>query len=115
MARVRRGFKARRRRNKILKRAKGFQFDRRRKFRHAAQTVVRAMHYSYIGRKLLKRDMRRLWIQRIGAATRSLGTSYSKFMGAMIKSGIELNRKSLAELAVNDFNAFKEVHAKVMS
>ena len=66
MARVRRGFKARRRRNKILKRAKGFQFDRRRKFRHAAQTVVRAMHYSYIGRKLLKRDMQEIWLTLFG-------------------------------------------------
>ena len=115
MARVRRGTKGRQRRNKILKLAKGFHFDRRRKFKHAHHTVVRALNFQYISRRLLKRDMRRLWIQRIGAATRSLGTSYSKFMGAMIKSGIELNRKSLAELAVNDFNAFKEVHAKVMS
>ncbi|MEC8623335.1 MAG: 50S ribosomal protein L20 [Bdellovibrionota bacterium] len=109
MARVRRGFKARRRRNKILKRAKGFQFDRRRKFRHAAQTVVRAMHYSYIGRKLLKRDMRRLWIQRISAASKAVGSSYSKFMGALKKKGSTLNRKMLSEIAARDFDGFKAI------
>ena len=113
MARVRRGFKARRRRNKILKRAKGFQFDRRRKFRHAAQTVVRAMHYSYIGRKLLKRDMRRLWIQRISAASKTVGTSYSKFMGALKKKGSILNRKMLAEIAARDFEGFKAIEQSV--
>ena len=113
MARVRRGFKARRRRNKILKRAKGFHFDRRRKFRHAAQTVVRAMHYSYIGRKLLKRDMRRLWIQRISAASKTLGTSYSRFMGALKKKGSTLNRKMLAEIAARDFEGFKAIEQSV--
>ena len=113
MARVRRGFKARRRRNKILKRAKGFQFDRRRKFRHAAQTVVRAMHYSYIGRKLIKRDMRKLWIQRISAASKTVGTSYSRFMGALKKKGSTLNRKMLAEIAARDFEGFKAIEQSV--
>ena len=110
MSRVRRGFKARRRRNKILKLAKGYHFDRRTKFRHAAHAVVRALHFSYIGRRLLKRDMRRLWIVRINAATKSLGMSYSKFMGAMKKNQIEVNRKMLADLAVHDFNGFKAIH-----
>ncbi len=109
MARVRRGFKARRRRNKILKRAKGFHFDRRRKFRHAAQTVVRALHYSYIGRKLIKRDMRRLWIVRISAASKAVGTSYSRFMGALKKKGSTLNRKMLSEIAARDFEGFKAI------
>ena len=109
MSRVRRGFKARRRRNKILKLAKGFHFDRRRKFRHAAQTVVRALHYAYIGRKLLKRDMRKLWILRINAASKTLGSSYSKFMGALKKKGSILNRKMLAEIAARDFEGFKAI------
>lgn len=112
MARVRRGFKARRRRNKILKLAKGYHFDRRTKFRHAAHTVVRALHNSYIGRKLLKRNMRRLWIVRINAASKSLGTSYSKFMGALKKKNIDVNRKMLAEIAVHDFEGFKAIHAQ---
>jgi large subunit ribosomal protein L20 len=109
MSRVRRGFKARRRRNRILKLAKGFHFDRRRKFRHAVQTVVRALHYSYIGRKLFKRDMRKLWILRINAASKSLGSSYSKFMGALKKKGSTLNRKMLAEIAARDFEGFKAI------
>jgi large subunit ribosomal protein L20 len=73
MSRVRRGFKARRRRNKIFKLAKGFHFDRRTKFKHTSETVKRALHNMYKGRRILKRDMRRLWIVRINAATRTLG------------------------------------------
>ena len=84
MSRVRRGFTARQRRNKVLKLAKGFHFSRRQKYYHAAETVKRALHYKYISRRLLKRDMRRLWITRISAASKLLGTSYSKFMGGMI-------------------------------
>lgn len=110
MSRVRRGFKARRRRNKVLKRAKGFHFDRRTMFRHAAQTVVRAIHNSYIGRHLLKRDMRNLWIIRIGAAARSLGISYSKFVSNLKAKGCQLNRKMLAEIAAHDLDGFKAIH-----
>ena len=88
MSRVRRGFKARRRRNKIFKLAKGFHFDRRTKYKITKETVVRALHYSYIGRKLLKRDMRRLWITRISAACKNLETSYSKFTGALKGKGL---------------------------
>jgi large subunit ribosomal protein L20 len=113
MARVRRGFKARRRRNKILKLAKGYHFDRRTKFRHAAHTVVRALHNSYIGRRLLKRNMRRLWIVRINAASKSLGISYSKFMGALKKKNIDMNRKMLADIAVHDFEGFKNIVSSV--
>lgn len=113
MARARRGFKARRRRNKILKLAKGYHFDRRTKFRHAAHTVIRALNFTYIGRRLLKRDMRRLWIVRINAATKSLGMSYSKFIGALKKNNIEVNRKMLAEIAVNDFDGFKAIHSSL--
>ena len=110
MARVRRGFKARRRRNRVLKQAKGFHFSRRQKYYHAAETLKRALHSSYVSRRLLKREMRRLWIQRIGAASRSLGTSYSQFMNLLRKKGIEINRKMLAELAANDFEGFKSVY-----
>jgi len=114
MSRVRRGFKARRRRNKVLKLAKGFHFDRRAKFKHASETVKRALHYAYISRRLLKRDMRRLWIVRINAATRMLGGSYSRFMSALKTSGLELNRKMLADLAMRDFKAFETVFKSVM-
>lgn len=109
MARVRRGFKARRRRNKILKLAKGFHFDRRRKFKHTAATVERALYKAFIGRKLLKRDMRKLWITRIGAAAKLLGSSYSKFMGSLKKKDCQLNRKMLSEIAARDFEGFKQI------
>jgi large subunit ribosomal protein L20 len=109
MARVRRGFKARQRRNKILKLAKGFHFDRRTKFKHASETVRRALHYAYKGRRLLKRDMRRLWVVRINAGARMLGTSYSQFISALKKKDITINRKMLSELAIRDFNAFKSI------
>lgn len=113
MSRVRRGFKARRRRNKVLKLAKGFHFSRRQKYYHAAETVKRALHYAYIGRRLRKRDMRRLWIVRISAATKSLGGSYSRFMGSLKTQGIEINRKMLAEMAATDFASFKALYQSV--
>jgi large subunit ribosomal protein L20 len=110
MARARRGFKARQRRNKILKLAKGFHFSRRTKFYHAAETVKRALHYRYIGRRLLKRDMRKLWIVRISAAAKMLDGSYSKFMGSLKKKNIGLNRKMLSEIAARDFDGFKSIY-----
>lgn len=109
MSRVRRGFKARRRRNKILKLAKGFHFDRRTKYKITAETVKRALHNMYKGRRILKRDMRRLWIVRINAASKSLGTSYSKFIANLKKNDIKLNRKMLAEVAARDFEGFKAI------
>ncbi len=109
MARVRRGFKARQRRNKILKLAKGFHFDRRRKFRLTADTVKRALHNAYIGRRLRKRDFRSLWIIRISAAAKLNGTSYSKLMGSLKAKGCQLNRKMLAEIAARDPDAFKSL------
>ena len=93
--------------------AKGFHFDRRTKFRHAAQTVLKAMQNMYKGRRLLKRDMRRLWIVRINAAARELGTSYSQLMGSLKKNNIELNRKMLADMAARDFEGFKALHASL--
>ncbi len=110
MSRVRRGFKARRRRNKILKLAKGFHFDRRTKYRHTVQTVRRALHYMYKGRRLLKRDMRRLWITRINAGARMLDTSYSRFISQLKKGNVDINRKMLADMAVRDFDGFKAVY-----
>ena len=110
MARAKRGFKARRRRNKVLKLAKGFHFDRRRKYRHTAETVKRALHNVYKSRRILKRDMRRLWITRISAATKMLGGSYSKFMGTLKKNNVEINRKMLAEIAARDFDSFKKIY-----
>ncbi len=109
MSRVRRGFKARQRRNKILKLAKGFHFDRRTKYKHASETVRRALHYAFIGRRLLKRDIRKLWIVRINAGARMLGTTYSRFISGLYKKDITINRKMLSELAVRDFNAFKAI------
>lgn len=109
MSRVRRGFKARRRRNKVLKLAKGFHFDRRTKFRHANETVRRALHNMYKGRRLIKRDMRRLWIVRINAGAKMLGTSYSRFINSLKKSEITINRKMLAEIAARDFDGFKAI------
>jgi large subunit ribosomal protein L20 len=89
--------------------AKGYHFDRRTKFKHTAETVKRALHYAYVGRKLIKRDMRKLWITRISAAAKLLDTSYSKFMGSLKKNGITLNRKMLAEIAATDFDGFKAI------
>lgn len=110
MSRVKRGFKARQRRNKVLKLAKGYHFDRRTKYKHASETVRRALHYAFIGRRLLKRDIRKLWIVRINAGARMLGTSYSKFIDSLKKKDIQINRKMLAELAARDFNTFKAIY-----
>ena len=113
MARVKRGFKARQRRNKVLKLAKGFHFDRRTKYKHASETVRRALHYAFIGRRLLKRDVRKLWIVRINAGARTVGMSYSRFIDGMKKKNIEINRKMLSELAVHDMNAFKAIYETI--
>jgi len=110
MSRVRRGFKARQRRNKVLKLAKGYHFDRRTKYKHASETVRRALHYAFIGRRLLKRDVRKLWIVRINAGARMLGTSYSQLISSLKKKDITINRKMLSELAIHDFNAFKAIY-----
>ena len=109
MARVKRGFKARRRRNKVLKLAKGFHFDRRNKYKHTAETVKRALHNMYKGRRILKRDMRRLWIVRINAAAKIMGSSYSRVISSLKKNNIELNRKMLSEIAARDFDGFKAI------
>jgi large subunit ribosomal protein L20 len=109
MSRVVRGTKARKRRNKILKLAKGYVGGRSRGFRAASETVERALMYAYRDRRVKKRDMRRLWIVRINAAARENNLSYSRFMEGLHKSGIEIDRKVLADLAVRDRDGFAKI------
>ncbi len=109
MARVKRGFKARRRRNKVLKLAKGYRGARSKLFRTATEAVDKALSYAYTGRKLKKRDFRKLWIVRIIAAARMNGISYSKMIDGLKKSAIALDRKVLADLAVSDPKGFTAV------
>lgn len=106
MARVKGGMSARRKHNKVLKLAKGYRGARSKQYRVAKQSVMRALTSSYAGRKERKRQMRQLWIARINAAARMNGLSYSKFMYGLKLAGVEMNRKMLAELAVNDKEGF---------
>ena len=112
--RVKRGFKARRRRNKVLDRAKGYYGANSRCFTVAKEKNDRAMVYAYRDRKVRKREFRRLWTQRINAAARICGTKYSVLIGALNKSDIELDRKVLADLAVHDIKAFQDIVNKVL-
>lgn len=109
MPRVTRGFKARRRRNRVLKLAKGYVGGRHRLFRTATEAVDRALCYAYRDRRQKKRDFRALWIARISAAAKINGTSYSRFIGGLKKANIELDRKVLSHLAIVDANAFSQV------
>ena len=109
MPRVRRGFKARRRRNKILKAAKGYVGARRRLYRSVVATVRRGWRYATRDRKNKKREFRRLWIVRINAAARECDTTYSRLMGWMKLANVELDRKVLADLAVHDIGGFRKV------
>ncbi|MDA8792309.1 50S ribosomal protein L20 [Bacteriovoracaceae bacterium] len=106
MARARGGYKSRRRKNRVLKLAKGFHFDRRRKFKWTSETVRRALHNIYKGRRLLKRDMRRLWITRISAASKLMGTTYSRLIHQLKTNNVTINRKMLADIAARDMDAF---------
>ena len=107
--RVKRGVSARARHNKVLKAAKGMQHNRTRSFRLARQAVVRALQYAYRDRRNKKRDLRSLWITRINAAARENGTTYGKFIANLKTSGVELDRKVLADIAVNDPKAFTAI------
>jgi len=109
--RIKRGFKARRRRNKVLKLAKGYRGGRSKLFRTAADAVDKALMYAYRDRRAKKRDFRRLWITRINAAVRMHGLSYSRFMHGLKTAGIDLDRKVLAELAVSDPGGFAKIAA----
>src|SRR5690606_23417757 len=111
MARVKRGFKARRRRNRVLKQTEGFSGVRKNRFKQAREVLHKAWVYAYIGRRLRKRDFRRLWITRINAAARANGVSYSRLMGALRTAGVALDRKILSDLAVHDPAAFSAVVA----
>jgi len=109
MARVTRGFKARRRRNKVLKLAKGYRGGRHRLYKTATEAVDRALNYAYRDRRNKKRDFRRLWIARISAAAKQNGTSYSQLMGGLKKANVELDRKVLSNMAILDPNGFSQV------
>ena len=109
MPRAKGGSKTRQRRKKVLKQAKGYWGGRRRLFRPAAETVLRAGVFAYKGRKQKKRRARSLWIIRVNAACRTLGLSYSVFMNGLKKAGVALDRKILAELAVHDPTAFAKL------
>lgn len=109
MPRVTRGFKARRRRNRVLKLAKGYRGGRSRLYRTATEAVDKALGYAYRDRRAKKRDFRRLWITRINAGARMNDISYSKLMGGLKKANIELDRKVLANMAILDAAAFSKV------
>ena len=105
--RIKRAVNAVKKRRKILKLAKGYFGNKSKSYRIAREAVMKSLNYAYIGRRRRKRDFRRLWIARINAAARQNGMSYSKFMYGLKTAGITLNRKVLADIAVNDANAFK--------
>lgn len=109
MSRVKRGFKARRRRNKVLKLAKGYRGARSKLFRSATEAVDRALNYAFRDRRVKKRDFRALWITRINAASRINGLSYSKFIFGLKKANVEIDRKVLADIAVTDPKGFTEI------
>ena len=109
MARIKVAVHAHKKRRKIMKLAKGYFGSKSKQYRSAKEQVARSLRYAYIGRKLRKRDFRSLWITRINAAARINGISYSKFINGLKKAGIDLNRKVLADLAVNDAAAFAKL------
>ena len=109
MARVERGVTAGARHKKILKKAKGYYNARRKVFRAAKQAVIKAGQYAYRGRRLKKRDFRALWIQRINAAAREYELSYSRLINGLKKAGIDIDRKMLADLAMNQPEGFKAI------
>ena len=109
MARIKRAVNAHKKRRKVFKLAKGYFGSRSKQYRIASEQVRRSLRYAYEGRKQRKRDFRRLWIVRINAACRLNGMSYSNFISGLKKQNIEVNRKMLAELAVNDAAAFAKL------
>ncbi len=113
MPRVKRGVTARARHKKVLALAKGFRGRRKNVFRIAKEAVMRAGQYAYRDRRNKKRVFRQLWIARINAATRSLGVTYSKFMAGLKKAQVDIDRKVLADMAVNDPTAFGTIVEKV--
>ena len=112
MARVKTARITRKKHKKVLKQAKGYFGAKRYRFRNANQAVLKSMSYAYVGRKDKKSDFRKLWITRINAAARANGTTYSKLVAGLKKANVTINRKMLAELAVNDSKAFAELVKK---
>ena len=109
MARIKGALSTKKRRNKMLKLAKGYWGSKSKHFKMAKQAVLKSGNYAFAGRKLKKRDFRSLWITRISAQCKVNGINYSRFMNGLKKSGIELNRKMLSELAINDKEAFAKL------
>ncbi|MCI8577989.1 MAG: 50S ribosomal protein L20 [Lachnospiraceae bacterium] len=109
MARIKGGMNARKKHNRVLKMAKGYRGARSKQYRIAKQSVMRALASSYSGRKERKRQFRRLWIARINAAARINGLSYSKFMYGLKLAGVEMNRKLLSDMAINDAEGFAKM------
>ena len=109
MPRVKRGVTARKRHKKVLKLAKGYRGARSRTFRVANESVLKALSYAHRDRRAKKRDFRKLWIARINAAARKDGLSYSRFMDGLKKAGVDVNRKMLAQMAVEDDGAFSQL------
>lgn len=107
MARIKRGVNAAKKRRKIFKLAKGYYGAKSKQYRSASQQVMKSMSYAYVGRKNKKREYRKLWIARINAGARLNGTTYSRMINGLKLAGVNVNRKVLAELAVNDMPAFK--------
>jgi large subunit ribosomal protein L20 len=113
MARVKRGVTAHAKHKKVLAQAKGYYGRRKNTIRTAKQSVERSLQYAYVGRKLKKRSFRALWIQRVNAAVRELGLTYSKFIAGLAKTGIAIDRKVLCDLAIREPEAFKALVEKV--
>ena len=112
MARVKGALATRKRRNKVLKLAKGYWGSKSKHFKMAKEAVMKSGNYAYIGRRLKKRDFRKLWITRISAACKLNGMNYSTFMNGLKKAGVTLNRKMLSEIAINDADGFKALTEK---
>ncbi len=109
MARIKRAVNGHKKRRKVFKLAKGFWGAKSKQYRAANEQVMRSLRYAYVGRKLRKRDFRRLWITRINAAARISGMSYSTFINGLKKAGVNVNRKMLADMAINDANGFAQL------
>ena len=109
MARIKRAVNAVKKRRKVFKLAKGYYGAKSKQYRAASQQVMKSMAYAYVGRKLKKREYRKLWIARINAGARICGTTYSRMINGLKLAGVDVNRKVLADLSVNDMNTFREL------
>ena len=109
MARIKRAVNAVKKRRKVFKLSKGYYGAKSKLYRAASQQVMKSMAYAYVGRKLKKREYRKLWIARINAGARICGTTYGRMINGLKLAGVDVNRKVLADLAVNDMNAFREL------